>query len=354
VGTDASPVTFGLGSEQEMCIDFLYYYPYSAAIKTHCTIGHDGYFGGAYDGNTLITSDSDPGMRVFGVNAGTTCTGGAAVEVSASTTAAPTTAAATAATAAATTAAATTAAATTSSTTAAPAAAAAARRPAVVLVWDVDSSSAISTPAGVVRGDRGLPLTRYNTGNNGAAVNIYGGKGSMPFIKGSVRNNGGIPQLGSLEVHLARYRISLNALVPDPEYRGYCLLDYEHWRADWNSTPPDYRTASLEAAGGNLTRAAAEYEAGARRFMLATINETRAVRPGCLVGWYGYPRNSLPHIPTASFGSWCAREPGRCFFEGYEPAAEPGATIQRQMNDKLAWLWDALDVITPSVYLGIR
>jgi hypothetical protein len=227
-------------------------------------------------------------------------------------------------------------------------------RPTVALVWDVDGSSVIETPEGVLRGDRGLPLTRYNTGNNGAAVNIYGGKGSMPFIKGSVSNNGGTPQNGSLEVHLARYRISLNALIPDPSYQGYCLLDYEHWRADWNSTPPDYRTASLELAGGNATLAAEQYEAGAKRFMLATINETRAVRPGCLVGWYGYPRNSLPHIPTASFDSWCASEPGRCFFEGYEPAAEPGATLQRQMNDKLAWLWDALDVITPSVYLGIR
>jgi hypothetical protein len=134
VGTDATPVTFGLGSEQEMCIDFLYYYPYNAAIKTHCTIGHGGHFGGAYDGNTPITSDSDPGMRVFGVNVGTpddpTCTGGAVVEVPAPTTAAPTTAAPTTAApatagATATTAAATTAAATTStSTTAAPPAAA--------------------------------------------------------------------------------------------------------------------------------------------------------------------------------------------------------------------------------------
>ena len=64
-------VTFGLGSEQEMCIDFLYYYPADASIKEHCTHGSGGVFGGTYDGKTVISDASDPGMRVFGVNTGT-------------------------------------------------------------------------------------------------------------------------------------------------------------------------------------------------------------------------------------------------------------------------------------------
>ncbi len=65
------PLTFGLGSEQEMCIDFLYYYPYNAGIKPHCTFGHGEHFGGIFDGRTIITDKSDPGMRAFGVNVGT-------------------------------------------------------------------------------------------------------------------------------------------------------------------------------------------------------------------------------------------------------------------------------------------
>ena len=48
--------------------------------------------------------------------------------------------------------------------------------------------------------------------------------------------NGGIPQHGNLSLHLAKFRVDFNALVPDPLYRGYCLLDYEFFRADWNST----------------------------------------------------------------------------------------------------------------------
>ena len=80
------PLTFGLGSEQEMCIDFLYYYPYTADMQDHCTFGHGGYFGGTFDGSTALPAgETDPnGWRAFGVNAGTsdepTCTGGATME----------------------------------------------------------------------------------------------------------------------------------------------------------------------------------------------------------------------------------------------------------------------------------
>jgi dopamine beta-monooxygenase len=89
-------ISFGLGSEQEMCIDFLFYYPYNANIQEHCTLGFGGALGGTYDGSTAITSASDPGMRVFGTDVGTpddpTCTGGATTTTGAgaTTTAAPT------------------------------------------------------------------------------------------------------------------------------------------------------------------------------------------------------------------------------------------------------------------------
>ena len=87
-------------------------------------------------------------------------------------------------------------------------------------VWDVDRSGEINTSdvPGIVRGDHGLPVTQYSTGRNGFAVNIYGGKGMMPHFKGSEVINGGLPQLGSLKDHLDRYKISLNALIRDPDY----------------------------------------------------------------------------------------------------------------------------------------
>ena len=76
-----------------MCIDFLYYYPYNANIKKHCTYHSGTDFGGTYDGFTEITSADDNGMRAFGINVGTSddpsCQGGATVEWSPSTPSTP-------------------------------------------------------------------------------------------------------------------------------------------------------------------------------------------------------------------------------------------------------------------------
>ena len=244
------------------------------------------------------------------------------------------------------------------------------------------------TPPKVIRGDRGLPVTKYNEGNNGKVVNVYGNKGNMPKYHGGESQNGGIPQNGSLEVHLARYRTSLAALIPEEDYEGVCMLDFEHWRADWNSSDWNERERAVAYAGnGNVSRARELYEAATKRFMLATINETRVMRPGCLIGWYGYPRNPLPFVGSASrknwcgwhsdghsaqCGSWAPEHPGcligdTCFFEhnlddstrwmrlgvgaGYHTAHGP---YQRALNDELHWLFEASDVLIPSIYLGIQ
>jgi hypothetical protein len=226
-------------------------------------------------------------------------------------------------------------------------------------VWNVDRSGTVdTTPEGnIIRGDRGLPVTRYSNGRNGGAVNIYGGRGRMPHYLGERAINGGLPQLGDLAYHLEYYKTDLNALIRDPDYQGYCLLDYEYWRADWNSTGGLYRQHSIEAASGNETLAALEYEAGAKRFMLATIEATRELRPGCRIGWYGYPRNKLPFNPTVAYTNWCSwpQNAGACWFRGYSDADHPAAAAAARLaNDQLQWLFDALDVITPSVYLGLR
>ena len=39
--------------------------------------------------------------------------------------------------------------------------------------------------------------------------------------------SGGLPQLGNLENHLFIYKRDLAALIPEEDYEGYCLIDYE-------------------------------------------------------------------------------------------------------------------------------
>lgn len=163
---------------------------------------------------------------------------------------------------------------------------------------------------------------------------------------------------GNLSLHLNKLHVDLARLIPNDTFEGYCLLDYEQWRADWNSTGAAYRSLSLKDAGGNAATAQSQYEAAAQRWFLATIQAVRSVRPGCRVGWYGYPTNALPHTVTPAWTRYCKEHPGLCWFDvggdgignGY---LGPGAATQRAHNDKLSWLFKALDAITPSVYLGI-
>ena len=253
----------------------------------------------------------------------------------------------------------------------------------VFLIWGVDESLAVnaSLPAGVINGggtsasgaQNGGPATHPN------AVNIYGNNGAMPTLEGcwcccepncrpcccsdckvcGKVSNGAIPQLGNLSLHVATLRAKLALLIPQPAYSGLCLLDFEELRADWNSSSPALQDASLKFAKGDAMLAKTSYEAAAKKFFLATIRTVRELRPGCKLGWYGYPRNPLPHLLTPGWTAYCKSHAGVCWpfvapgggsGIGYDG---PGAAAQRGFNDALSWLFEALDFVTPSVYLGV-
>ena len=162
---------------------------------------------------------------------------------------------------------------------------------------------------------------------------------------------------GNLTLHVTEFETRLRALVPDKNFSGICLLDFETMRADWNSTSFAMRQASLLLAGNNIAHAQQQYEAAARRWFEATIGVVRRERPKCLVGWYGYPQNCLPHVATAQWKAYCKVHPDMCWFDrggagkgtGY---SGPGGDAKRRLNDRLGWLFSVLDVITPSIYLG--
>ena len=157
----------------------------------------------------------------------------------------------------------------------------------------------------------------------------------------------------NLTAHLEKFRRDFAALVPDADYRGYCLLDFEQFRADWNSTPDAYRAASVQAAGGSAKLGKLQYEAAAKLFMLETIAAVKSLRPGCATGYYGYPRNDLPTTAgrSANFKKYCDAHPFDCSFAGYGFDAQGDA--QRALNDGLHWLFEASTAVFPSVYLGV-
>jgi hyaluronoglucosaminidase len=44
------------------------------------------------------------------------------------------------------------------------------------------------------------------------------------------RRNGGVPQEGNLELHLEKFKKSMNELVPDVQNNGIIVIDFESWR----------------------------------------------------------------------------------------------------------------------------
>jgi|EP01047_Picozoa_sp_COSAG01_P070163 hypothetical protein len=104
------------------------------------------------------------------------------------------------------------------------------RRP-VALVWDVDQSSGVRLPGGIINAPAPGVGGRGNGGpgtGHGCAANIYGNQGAFP---GPRSNNGAIPQVGNLTAHLVDFETKLRLLVPDAGFDGVCLLDFETMRA---------------------------------------------------------------------------------------------------------------------------
>ena len=195
-------------------------------------------------------------------------------------------------------------------------------------VWAVDNSSAT------------VPTATWAPALlAGSAWSVYGWAGLMPRIAadGSAVN-GGIPQRGNVSLHLEKLARDLARILPR-NASGACLLDWEHWRLEWNYTGAVYQNASLAAAAEGLppgappqqvlAAAVQQWQAGSRAFYEASLAAVHSWFPGCRAGMYAYPSND-----------WSSG--------GY---AGSGAAARRAENDAIAWLWRASSALFPSIYL---
>ena len=221
----------------------------------------------------------------------------------------------------------------------------------IALVWDCDETNGLDLPPGIINSP-GVGSKNGGPGTgHGATVNIYSGA-VFPGERGAPP----IPQQGNVSIHVASLTRYLPTLIPDVTFEGICLVDFESMRADWNSTTPTMHTLSVQLAGNDTKAAREQYEAAARVYFEATIATIRTLRPGCKIGWYGYPGGDLPHVPDTQWLDYCAAHYPLCWFDSTGSGAGyqgPGAAAMRDINDGLGWLFKLLDVITPSVYLGI-
>jgi len=180
--------------------------------------------------------------------------------------------------------------------------------------------------------------------NRGDVINlIYRPGSTWPQIldNGTVLY-GGVPQAGNITEHLMAAKHEIEMFVPDPNFSGYGVLDFEKWRplfaTNWGpkldrnrqysrklvrDRHPDWPKARVEAA------ATQEFEVAARLYLEETLKLAKQLRPNALWGYYIYPE---------------------CFHNTTSGTCKD--LVSFQWNKKLEWLAEASTAIYPSMYYG--
>ena len=146
--------------------------------------------------------------------------------------------------------------------------------------------------------------------------------------------NGGIPQLANTTAHVAAMEKDMASAIPDKEFAGYIVHDWEAWEATWGYASAEYRNASIALARSqNPGKSEAELEAIASdaytnasvELLALTARTSRRLRPRAKVGFYG-----LPH-------------------KQYWPQPQLNKT-QQGWNDLFMPLWNEVNALFPSIY----
>lgn len=150
--------------------------------------------------------------------------------------------------------------------------------------------------------------------------------GHYPRVYNGKAENGGIPQRANLEAHLGKVRFDVERKIPDPDWDGFGIIDFESWGPLLAGNQPFYREESRRFIAAERPgigeeelerRARASFESAARTFLLKTLEACRAARPRAKWGFYCYPQ-----------------------------------PYHKSIEKQLAWLWDAVDVLYPGFYFS--
>ncbi|XP_039972416.1 hyaluronidase-1 [Xiphias gladius] len=159
--------------------------------------------------------------------------------------------------------------------------------------------------------------------------------------------NGGVPQNASLAEHLRVAYGDIRNYIPDKNFQGLAVVDWESWRPIWErnwdskhvyweaskalvrARHPDWSPAQVEAA------ARAEFEKAGRAFMEDTLKLGERERPDGLWGYYGFPNCYNYYDKSTKYSGEC-----------------PPIEIKR--NNELFWLWNSSTALYPDIYLSLE
>ncbi|XP_062854822.1 hyaluronidase-3 [Trichomycterus rosablanca] len=198
-----------------------------------------------------------------------------------------------------------------------------------------------------------LPLSQHGIIHNvkqrflGENISLFYERrlGLYPYIgPDGLRVNGGLPQLGDLDAHLAVMDGQIHALMRK-HFSGLAVLDWEKWQPLWVRNYGDRKTYGFlsrllvrqrhpEMSEKEVTKLAmAEFEQAAKAYMVESLRLGVKNRPRGLWGFYGFPGCYNYH------GSRKLGYTGQC-----KPRT-------KAMNDRLAFLWQQSTALYPSVYV---
>lgn len=152
--------------------------------------------------------------------------------------------------------------------------------------------------------------------------------------------NGGLPQNGSIDLHLRQFEIDVHRFIPNKTFDGIAVIDFEHWRPTFrqnfgdlkiyrdltllevNKKHPSWSRDQIETQGKIL------FENAAINFFNRTILRAMKLRPNASWGFYGFPH---------------------CFNRYRDSSQlERCPEIVEAENDKLLFMFPS--VVFPSVY----
>lgn len=116
-----------------------------------------------------------------------------------------------------------------------------------------------------------------------------------------IYQNGGLPQNGSLDIHLRQFQIDVERFIPNKTFDGVAVIDFEHWRPTFrqnfgdlrlyreltllqvNKKHPSWSKDQIEAQAKII------FENAAVNFVNRTMLRARKLRPNAKWGYYGFP-----------------------------------------------------------------
>ncbi|KAM8972076.1 hyaluronidase-1-like [Pelodytes ibericus] len=158
--------------------------------------------------------------------------------------------------------------------------------------------------------------------------------------------NGGVPQNEDLQKHLRKAEQDINKRIPDEDFQGLGVIDWENWRPLWDrnwGSKTVYKNLSIELVRNShpdwsdeklRDKAKEEFQTAGEAFMTETIRLAQNMRPKGLWGYYLFP-DCYNH----DYKKYPDSYTGRC------------PEIELKRNDYLQWMWEKSTVLYPSIYL---